>query len=114
LRNSWRHTKGQTLRLFVALLMTCLPIYVLMMAISLALTPSIFQPMDPGQLQDPVLAVEQFESRMLSSLLVGVPLGLSFMALSIGTVAAAFKSVTGWYPEPDPASTIVPADSRGA
>jgi len=114
LRNSWSHTKGQTLRLFVALLMTCLPIYLLMMAISVALTPSIFQPMDPGQLQDPVLAIEELESQMLTSLLISFPLGLSFMALSVGTFAIAFKSVTGWYPEPDPASTIVPADSRGA
>ncbi len=114
LRHSWGHTKGQTLRLFVALLMTCLPVYVLMMAISIAATPTIFQTADPGQLQDPVLAVEEFQSQMLTSLVVTLPLGLAFMALSVGTLAAAFKSVTGWYPGPDSTSPTVPSDSYGA
>ena len=110
LRHSWGHTKGQTLRLFVALLMTCLPIYVLMMAISIATTPSIFQTADPGQVQDPVLAIEELQSQMLTSLFVGLPLGLAFMALSVGTLAAAFKSVTGWYPGPDSTSPTVSSD----
>ncbi len=110
LRHSWRHTKGQTLRLFATLLMTCLPIYVLMMAISIATTPSIFQPPDPGQVQDPVPAIEELQSQMLTSLFVGLPLGLALMALSVGTLAAAFKSVTGWYPGPDPTSPTVPSD----
>ncbi len=100
LRNSWGHTKGQTLRLFVALLITCLPIYLLILTISVALTPSIFTSMEPGQLQDPVLAIEEFENQMLTSLLYSFPLGLSAIALFVGTVAAAFKSVTGWYPAP--------------
>ncbi|MDJ0935212.1 MAG: hypothetical protein QNJ06_04035 [Kiloniellales bacterium] len=114
LRHSWGHTKGQTLRLFVALLMTCLPVYVVMMAISIATTPSIFQRADPGQFQDPVLAIEELQSQMLTSLFVGLPLGLAFMALSVGTLAAAFKSVTGWYPGPDSTSPTVPSDPHGA
>ena len=114
LRNSWAHTKGQALRLFAAMLMTCLPIYLLMIAISLVLTPSLFEPFDQQQLQDPAQAIELLESQLFTSLLFGLPLGLSIAALFVGTFAAAFKAVTGWYPEPEPASPAVPADSLGA
>ena len=99
-RNSWSHTKGQALRLFATLLMTCLPIYLVMLAVNFAVAPSLFGPIDQQPFQDPVQVIEEIESQLVAAMLFGFPLGLAFTALFVGTVAAAFRAVTGWYPAP--------------
>ena len=102
LRNAWAHTKGQTLRLFAAVLLTSLPLYLLTIVMTLVVNPELIEPLDPQAPQDPAVVIEQLESTWLSSMLVGLPLGLCFVAIVIGTISAAFKATTGWYPAEPP------------
>lgn len=110
LRNAWAHTKGQTLRLFAAFLLTALPLYLLMIIVTFVMSPELLTPIDPRTPQDPAVIIEQIESSWLVSTLVGLPLGLCFVAVLVGAFSAAFRITTGWYPPDTAAEAAGPPD----
>ena len=110
LRNAWTHTKGQTLRLFAAFLLTALPLYLLMVAVTLAMSPELLGPIDSQTPEDPAVVIERLESNWLVSTLVGLPLGFCFIAIVVGAFSAAFKITTGWYPANPAAVAAGPPD----
>ena len=114
LHNSWAHTKGQVLRFFAALFLVSFPPVLAIMIFALATTPEFMMSPDGPAATEPALVIAQMEDYFLYSVSVGYVLGLCYWAIVIGAVVAAFKGITGWYPEPDPASPTVPADSLGA
>lgn len=114
LHNSWAHTKGQVLRFFAALFLVSFPPVVAIMIISLATTPDFMMSPEEQATMDPAQIMAQMEDYFFYSVTVGYVLGLCYWAIVIGAVVAAFKAVTGWYPELEPASPAVPADSLGA
>ena len=103
LRNAWAHTRGQTLRLFAAFLVTALPLYLLMFILTGALLAELPGSVDAQAPEDPAVLIERIESDWLVSALVGLPFGFCFIAIVVGAFSAAFRITTGWYP-PDPAA----------
>lgn len=111
LHNSWTHTKGQVLRFFAALFLVSIPPVVAIMIFSLATTPEFMMSPDDPAATDPAQVIAQMEDYFLYSVSIGYALGLCYWAIAIGAVVAAFKGVTGWYPEPEPASSTLAGDS---
>ncbi|MDJ0946967.1 MAG: hypothetical protein QNJ30_26245 [Kiloniellales bacterium] len=111
LSDSWRHTKGQALRFFAALFLVSIPPVVVIMVFSLATTPDFMMSPEGPAGMSPEQVIAEMEDYFLYSISVGYVLGLCYWAIVIGAVVAAFKGLTGWYPEPESAAPTVPADS---
>ena len=111
LSDSWRHTKGQTLRLFAALFLVSIPPVTAIMIFSLATSPDFMMSPEGPAGMAPEQIVAEMEDHFLRSLIGGYVLGLLYWAILIGAMVAAFKVLTGWYPEPESAAPTVPSDS---
>ena len=100
LGHSWRHTKGQGLRLLAALLLTALPFVLLIWVASYALDALLF-PAEPeatsgAQIPGPPATVSA-PAFALSQLII-VALNYALMALTLSAISIAFRSCTGWVP----------------
>ena len=107
LHNAWAHTKGQVLRFFAALFLVSVPPVLGIMIFSLATPPELTGPQGDPAATDPAQIIAQMEDGLLYFVFVGYLLGLCYWAIVIGAVVAAFKGLTGWYPEPNPATPAV-------
>ena len=112
---SWRHTKGQGLRLTAALLLAALPLTLVVAMITAwlffaALGISLFdlaalqasgQPLDEatlGQLAEDGRAIEVSPLISLSLKMVSEALSMIVLAVLFAIVALAFRTCTGWVP----------------
>lgn len=106
LRDSWRHTKGHTLRLFAVIFLVSLPSFLVLVVFSVTTNPAFEIPAGGTAAMDPAQLATEIENFFLFRAPIGNLLGLCSWAILIGAVAIAFKSVTGWYP----GATNDPAD----
>ena len=102
---AWRHSKGQGLRLFGAMLATMILAYLgVMLALQIVLTPFV------GALQES----EDTASLMMAVESLNLALNYILIALSLSLISVAFRTCTGWIPDlPGPPGgylTEVPPD----
>lgn len=100
LGHSWRHTKGQGLRLLAALMLSALPFVLLIWVASYALDVLLFpaepEAMSGAQLPGPPATVSA--SAFALSQLIIVALNYVLMALMLSAISISFRSCTGWVP----------------
>ncbi len=108
--DSWRHTKGQGLRLMAAMFLALLPAMAGIMII-LQFLLNVMGPLSgPATSMDP--GADGSFTMGPTAQLIDLVLRYLLIALSLGVISTAFKTCTGWVPDlPGPPLTPLPGEA---
>ena len=101
LAETWRHTRGQGLRLMGAMILALLPMLLILFLLQAVFAALLVAPADPtaGPAVGQAPAAPGVGTLLLFQVAAAVP-GYLMTAVMVGVISLAFRICTGWIPEP--------------